>query len=176
MEEPEDPDNPDIDLTTGAHFTVTLNEPGSLKQRLTNAVFQTDIYTLSEENKIENGEVSVSQAVTDDTDLTGTMLGNVYVTLDTEDSDDGYNASEGCIVINSTTGEDALAASTSTRIPAASPHLRLNKLTVRYARCSPTGVSISRLPMARNMPSAVYMSGSSISVLPCFTRQSQFFS
>lgn len=33
---------PDIDLTTGAHFTVTVHEPGSLKQRLENVVFQTD--------------------------------------------------------------------------------------------------------------------------------------
>lgn len=42
LEDPEDPENPDIDLSTGAHFTITLQEPGSLKQRLTNAVFQTD--------------------------------------------------------------------------------------------------------------------------------------
>ena len=31
-----------IDLTQGAHFTVTVNEAGSLKQRLESAVFQTD--------------------------------------------------------------------------------------------------------------------------------------
>ena len=31
-----------IDLTQGAHFTVTVNEAGSLKKRLESAVFQTD--------------------------------------------------------------------------------------------------------------------------------------
>lgn len=61
----------------------------------------------------ETTTVTVSDAVTDDTDLTGTMLGSIYVTLDTEDSGDGYNATEGCLVINSTTGEDALAAATA---------------------------------------------------------------
>lgn len=57
--------------------------------------------------------VSVSETVTDDTDLTGTMMGSVFVTLDTEDSGDGYNATEGCLVINSTVSEEALAVATA---------------------------------------------------------------
>lgn len=61
----------------------------------------------------ETTTVSVSETVTDDIDLSGTMLGNVYVTLDTEESGDGYNATEGCLVINSTTGEDALTVTTT---------------------------------------------------------------
>lgn len=61
----------------------------------------------------ETTTVSVSETVTDDTDLTGTMMGSVYVTLDTEDSGDGYNATEGCLVINSTTTDEGLAAATA---------------------------------------------------------------
>ncbi|MBQ8714736.1 MAG: leucine-rich repeat protein [Prevotella sp.] len=61
----------------------------------------------------ETTTISVSEKVTDDTDLTSTMLGNIFVTLDTEDSGDGYNASEGCLVINSTVSEEALAAATA---------------------------------------------------------------
>lgn len=61
----------------------------------------------------ETTTVTVSDAVTDDTDLTGTMLGDVYVTLDTDDSGDGYNASEGCLVINSTVSDEQLAAVTA---------------------------------------------------------------
>lgn len=61
----------------------------------------------------ETTTVSVSQTVTDDTDLTGTMLGSVYVTLDTEDSGDGYNALEGCLIINSTVNDEQLAATTA---------------------------------------------------------------
>ena len=61
----------------------------------------------------ETTSVSVSNTVTDDTDLAGSLIGNVYVTLDTEDSGDGYNASEGCIVINSITTEEGLEASTA---------------------------------------------------------------
>lgn len=61
----------------------------------------------------ETTTVSVSETVTDDIDLSGTMLGNVYVTLDTEDSGDGYNATEGCLIINSTTGGDALTVTTT---------------------------------------------------------------
>ncbi len=61
----------------------------------------------------ETSTVSISETVTDDTDLTSTMLGNIFVTLDTEDSGDGYNATEGCLVINSTVSEEALAAATA---------------------------------------------------------------
>lgn len=61
----------------------------------------------------ETTTVSVSNTVTDKTDLTSTMLGSIYVTLDTEDSGDGYNASEGCIIINSTTNDEGLAAATA---------------------------------------------------------------
>ena len=43
-DEPDDDhtDVPDIDLTSGAHFTINLTQPGTLKQKLTNAVFATD--------------------------------------------------------------------------------------------------------------------------------------
>ena len=51
--------------------------------------------------------------VTEDTDLSSTMLGNIFVTLDTEDSGDGYNATEGCLVINSTVSDEALAVVTA---------------------------------------------------------------
>lgn len=61
----------------------------------------------------ETTTITVSETVTDDTDLTGTMMGSVYVTLDTEDSGDGYNATEGCLVINSTTTDEGLAAATA---------------------------------------------------------------
>ena len=58
--------------------------------------------------------VSVSQSVTETTDLSGTVVDGIYITLDTEGSGDGYNASEGCIVINSqTTTEGITAASAS---------------------------------------------------------------
>ena len=60
----------------------------------------------------ESTTVSVSQSVTEETDLSGTMVGGIYVTLDTEDSGDGYDATEGCFVINSlTTAEGITAAS-----------------------------------------------------------------
>ena len=57
--------------------------------------------------------VSVSETVSDETDLTSALIGNVFVTLDTEGSGDGYDASEGCIVINSTVTEEGLAAATA---------------------------------------------------------------
>ena len=61
----------------------------------------------------ETTSVTVSNEVTEDTDLSSTMLGNIFVTLDTEDSGDGYNASEGCLVINSTVSDEQLAAATA---------------------------------------------------------------
>lgn len=61
----------------------------------------------------ETMTVSVSETINDETDLTGTMLGSIYVTLDTEYSGDGYNATEGCLVINSTVSDADLAAVTA---------------------------------------------------------------
>lgn len=61
----------------------------------------------------ETTAVSVSNEVTEETDLSSTMLGSIFVTLDTEDSGDGYNASEGCLVINSTVSDEQLAAATA---------------------------------------------------------------
>ena len=61
----------------------------------------------------ETTAVTVSEKVTEDTDLSSTMLGNIFVTLDTEDSGDGYNATEGCLVINSTVSDEALAVVTA---------------------------------------------------------------
>ena len=61
----------------------------------------------------ETTAVTVSEKVTEDTDLSSTMLGNIFVTLDTEDSGDGYNAAEGCLVINSTVSDEALAVVTA---------------------------------------------------------------
>ncbi len=61
----------------------------------------------------ESTTVSVSQSVTEETDLSGTMMGSIFVTLDTEDSGDGYNASEGCLVINSTVSDEQLEAATA---------------------------------------------------------------
>ena len=57
--------------------------------------------------------VTVSESVKEETDLSNTMMGNIFVTLDVEGSGDGYNAQEGCIVINSTTSEEGLAAATA---------------------------------------------------------------
>ncbi|MCR5472650.1 MAG: leucine-rich repeat domain-containing protein [Prevotella sp.] len=61
----------------------------------------------------ETMSVNVSNSVTEETDLTGSLIGSIYVTLDTEDSGDGYNATEGCIVINSQTTEEGVAAATA---------------------------------------------------------------
>ncbi len=61
----------------------------------------------------ETTTVSVSETVSDETDLTSTLIGNVFVTLDTEGSGDGYDESEGCLIINSTVTEDGLAAATA---------------------------------------------------------------
>ena len=61
----------------------------------------------------ESTTVSVSQSVNDDTDLSGTVVDGIFITLDTEDSGDGYNATEGCIVINSQTTEDGIAAASA---------------------------------------------------------------
>lgn len=62
---------------------------------------------------VENTAVSVANSVTDDTDLSGTIVNGVFITLDTEDSGDGYDAAEGCLVINSTVNDEQLAAATA---------------------------------------------------------------
>ena len=60
----------------------------------------------------ENTAVNIANSVTDDTDLSGAIVNDVFITLDTGDNGDGYDASEGCIIINSqTTDEGAAAAS-----------------------------------------------------------------
>ncbi|MBO7116599.1 MAG: leucine-rich repeat protein [Prevotella sp.] len=61
----------------------------------------------------ESSTISVSQSVTDETDLSGSIVDGIYVTLDTEDSGDGYNADEGCLIINSITTEEGLTAATA---------------------------------------------------------------
>ena len=53
---------------------------------------------------------TISESVKEETDLSNTMMGNIYVTLDVEDNGDGYNAQEGCFIINSITSEEELAA------------------------------------------------------------------
>ncbi len=62
------------------------------------------------ETIVESTSVKVAENVTDDTDLSGTLVDGIFVTLDTEDSGDGYDATEGCIVINSQTTEEGVAA------------------------------------------------------------------
>ena len=61
----------------------------------------------------ESTTVNVSRSVTEETDLSGALAGSIYVTLDTEDSGDGYDAAEGCIVINSQTTEEGVTAATA---------------------------------------------------------------
>ena len=54
-----------IDLTQGAHFTVTVNEAGSLKQRLESAVFQTDydlVDYLTVKGKLGGADIAYLQA------------------------------------------------------------------------------------------------------------------
>ena len=62
---------------------------------------------------VESTSVKVAENVTDDTDLSGTLVDGIFVTLDTEDSGDGYDATEGCIVINSQTTEEGVAAASA---------------------------------------------------------------
>jgi hypothetical protein len=57
--------------------------------------------------------VNVSESVTSETDLNGAIVDGIYVTLDTEDSGDGYNADEGCLIINSQTTEESVAQATA---------------------------------------------------------------
>ncbi|MBO4839500.1 MAG: leucine-rich repeat protein [Bacteroidaceae bacterium] len=65
------------------------------------------------ETIVESTSVKVADNVTDETDLSGTLVDGIYVTLDTEDSGDGYDATEGCIVINSQTTEEAVTAASA---------------------------------------------------------------
>ena len=65
------------------------------------------------ETIVESTSVKLADNVTDETDLSGTLVDGIYVTLDTEDSGDGYDATEGCIVINSQTTEEGVAAASA---------------------------------------------------------------
>lgn len=65
------------------------------------------------ETIVESTSVKLADNVTDETDLSGTLVDGIYVTLDTEDSGDGYDATEGCIVINSQTTEEAVTAASA---------------------------------------------------------------
>ena len=65
------------------------------------------------ETIVESTSVKVAENVTDDTDLSGTLVDGIFVTLDTEDSGDGYDATEGCIVINSQTTEEGVTAASA---------------------------------------------------------------
>ncbi|MDY6258040.1 MAG: MBG domain-containing protein, partial [Bacteroidaceae bacterium] len=55
----------------------------------------------------ENTEVSFEESITKETDLTDTVVDNVYVTLDTE-ADDGYDTAEKCIVLASVVTEEQM--------------------------------------------------------------------
>ena len=57
----------------------------------------------------ESTSVNVAENVTEETDLSGTLVDGIYVTLDIEDSGDGYSSEEGCLVINSQTTEEGVA-------------------------------------------------------------------
>ncbi len=61
----------------------------------------------------ESTTVNMSETVTEESDLSSLLVGGIFFTLDTEDSGDGYNATEGCIVINSQTTEENVAAATA---------------------------------------------------------------
>lgn len=61
----------------------------------------------------ESTTVNLSRNVTEETDLSGSLIDGIFVTLDTEDSGDGYDATEGCIVINSQTAEESVTAITA---------------------------------------------------------------
>ena len=55
----------------------------------------------------ESVEVGFEGSITEDTDLTSTVVDNVYVTLDAEEND-GYDKEEKCIVLASTVTEEQL--------------------------------------------------------------------
>lgn len=55
----------------------------------------------------EDTEVSFEEIITEDTDLTNTVIDNVYVTLDIE-GDDGYDTEEKCIVLASIVTEEQM--------------------------------------------------------------------
>lgn len=93
---------------------------GTLDAYLADPSWAVTFYTIEQFDGASSAEaveettaVSVSNEVTEETDLSSTMLGSIFVTLDTEDSGDGYNASEGCLVINSTVSDEQLAAATA---------------------------------------------------------------
>ena len=53
----------------------------------------------------EDVEVGFEESITEDTDLTSTVVDNVYVTIDVEEND-GYDTEEKCIVLASTVTEE----------------------------------------------------------------------
>ena len=65
------------------------------------------------ETIVESTSVKVAENITDDTDLSSALVDGIYLTLDAEDSGDGYDATEGCIVINSQTTEEGVAAASA---------------------------------------------------------------
>jgi hypothetical protein len=90
---------------------------GSLTAYMTNGSWASQFQKIEQFDGASNAEaisestsVDISKTVTDNTDLSGSLIGNVYVTLDTEYSGDGYSATEGCLVINSLTTEESIAA------------------------------------------------------------------
>jgi len=93
---------------------------GTLDAYLADLSWAVTFYTIEQFDGASSAEaveettaVSVSNEVTEGTDLSSTMLGSIFVTLDTEDSGDGYDAAEGCLVINSTVNDEQLAAATA---------------------------------------------------------------
>lgn len=65
------------------------------------------------ETIVESTSVKVAENITDDTDLSSALVDGIYLTLDAEDSGDGYDATEGCIVINSQTTEEGVTAASA---------------------------------------------------------------
>lgn len=109
-------------LFVESHTTIPLLKVpnGSLAAYQANVWWTTQFQTIEQFDGASNAEViaesttvSVSQSVTEDTDLSGTVVGGIFITLDTEDSGDGYSATEGCIVINSQTTEEGIAAASA---------------------------------------------------------------
>ncbi len=54
-------------------------------------------------------EIAFDDAISEETDLSGTVVENMYITLD-QKSGDGYSQDEGCLVISSTTTEEQVKA------------------------------------------------------------------
>lgn len=107
----------EVPITEDAHLALLQVPKEQLSAYQSNplwAAFIDKIETLDGASDVEPVSqttiVNVSESVKEEADLSNTMMGNIYVTLDVEDSGDGYNAQEGCLIINSTTSEEGLAA------------------------------------------------------------------